>query len=126
MVKGQGSSVFSAKQKTFILACRQYSINKNMEMESLNKSALIKFYNKEKWTDVGGLDNMKQKINVLHQNSSSDTLEKSSRKSLDSSLNSSWDDCRNDNEVNHKTDSSPSLLNEKEKERLKFDGLSMF
>lgn len=116
VIRGQGSSLFSAKQKTFIAACREYSINKNSEMESRNKSTLVKFYNTK--MQEKGLPDEKGNETDLERNSSADTIENS----MNTTATSDTSKIEND----HKTDSNTSLLNEKEKERLKYDGLSRF
>lgn len=112
ILKGFGSSLLKAKEKTFYLASHQYLLNKNIDIENFNKRALVNFFNGEKWID-------KSKLMEKESNKISDTLNKTfeSVSSVDSSIN-------NNNET--KNDSTPVELSEKERERLKYSGLSKF
>ncbi|XP_063706445.1 uncharacterized protein LOC134835498 [Culicoides brevitarsis] len=47
VIKGMADCIFKAKQKTYLAACRQYLIDKNIERENFNKKVLIKFFEDE-------------------------------------------------------------------------------
>lgn len=113
MIKGKDNSLFSAKQKTYNVACRQYSINKKIEMENFNKAALVKFFKREMGKDCN--ESIQNESLEDQNNMSSDTL----NKSFESATSY---DCVNKSDV--KTDRIPKVLHKKETERFKYNGLS--
>lgn len=115
MIKGKGSSFFSAKQRTYSSACRTLSINKNIEVENANKEALIKFYTREM---EKSLDRSMQKESVTDQKSSSSDKLTKSFETVNSSVLTNSNDA--------KCEPVTGILQDKEKERLKYNGLSKF
>lgn len=109
VVKSEGNSIFSSKQKTYSLACKELINIKKSEIENFNKSSLIQFYHQEKMDEC---------------NEGNDTNENEDGKPFQERLLLKWDDTVKSYVVKHKKPSLDSaLIIQSEREKLKQKGL---
>lgn len=108
VVKSQGSSLFNAKEKTFLLASKIVAVEKRQAIERLNKKALIDFYKRE----TGDV------VSTAPETSDEEPLGPFDPKEI---IREALNDV-NQNEIRVKTEYDPTLETD-ELEQLKKDGL---
>lgn len=110
MVKGQGFSLFNAKEKTFLLASKLVALEKKLAVERSNKAALLEFYQRERSSFTSpeeATENTSELLGLLDPT-----------KIIREALNDF-----NQNEISVKTECAPTVLTVEEREQLKKNGL---
>lgn len=117
VVKAQGSSLFNAKEKTFLLASKIVAVEKRQAIERLNKRLLIEFYKRES-------KSMRSPTPQTPELPRVEATDNEFLGSLDPTkiIREALNDF-NQNEIRVKTEYAPNFLTDEERENLKKDGL---